>query len=65
MLVLTRTAGNNNKKGAIVIGDVVTVRVLDINGNQVRIGIDAPKEVNIRRAELAPLPKKERAYAGS
>ena len=46
MLVLTRKHGE-----AIKIGDV-EVKVLGIKGNRVLIGIDAPKETNIRRAEL-------------
>lgn len=47
MLVLSRRIGET-----LIIGDEVEVRILDINGNQVRIGIDAPKSVNIVRSEL-------------
>lgn len=48
MLVLTRKTGQ-----AIQIGDGVTVKVLRVTGNQVRIGIAAPDSCRILRAELA------------
>lgn len=47
MLVLTRKAGES-----IVIGDDVVVTVLEVRGGQVRIGIEAPREVTIYRAEV-------------
>lgn len=47
MLVLTRRVGE-----AVQIGNDITVRVLGINGNQIRLGFDAPKETNIVRTEL-------------
>lgn len=47
MLILTRRVGES-----LIIGDDVTVSVLSVKGNQVRIGIDAPKDVNIVREEL-------------
>ncbi len=47
MLVLTRRTGES-----IVIGNEVTVTVLDVRGDQVRIGIDAPKGVQIHREEV-------------
>ena len=48
MLILTRRTGET-----IVIGPDVTVTVLGIKGNQVRIGINAPKSVGIHREEIA------------
>ena len=48
MLILTRRINE-----ALVIGDNVTVTVLGVKGNQVRIGVDAPKGVSVQREELA------------
>ncbi|WP_110948275.1 carbon storage regulator CsrA [Pseudomonas bohemica] len=47
MLVLTREIGET-----FSIGDDITVRILGITGNQVRLGIDAPQHVKIHRAEV-------------
>lgn len=47
MLVLTRRLGE-----AITIGDNIRIVVVDISGHQVKLGIDAPKEVEIYREEL-------------
>ena len=47
MLVLTRRIGEK-----IIIGDNVTVSVLGVNGHQVRIGIEAPREVRVNREEI-------------
>jgi carbon storage regulator len=47
MLVLSRRLGET-----LIIGDDVKITVLGISGNQVRIGIDAPKEVSIHREEV-------------
>jgi len=47
MLILTRRVGET-----IVIGDNVIVTVLGIKGNQVRIGINAPKDVSVHREEI-------------
>jgi carbon storage regulator len=47
VLVLTRRIGEK-----IVIGDNVTVTILGAKGNQIRIGIDAPREVKVNREEI-------------
>ena len=47
MLILTRRIGE-----AVVIGDDVMLTVLGVRGNQVRLGIDAPKTVSVHREEI-------------
>ncbi|MGA1847546.1 carbon storage regulator CsrA [Deferribacter abyssi] len=47
MLVLTRKIGES-----IVIGDEIEVRIININGKTVRIGIDAPKHIVVHRKEI-------------
>ncbi len=47
MLILTRRAGE-----AVMIGNDVTITVLGVKGNQVRIGINAPKDVAVHREEI-------------
>jgi len=56
MLVLTRGI-----KEKIVIGDDVSVTVLGVKGNQVRIGIEAPLEIPVHREEIYQRILKERA----
>jgi carbon storage regulator len=47
MLILTRRVGET-----LMVGDDVTVTVLGVKGNQVRIGVNAPKEVSVHREEI-------------
>jgi carbon storage regulator len=47
MLILTRKSGET-----ITIGEDIQIRVLGVKGGQVRIGVDAPREVNVNREEV-------------
>jgi carbon storage regulator len=47
MLILTRRVGES-----LMIGDNITINVLGVKGNQVRLGIDAPKDVPVHREEI-------------
>ena len=47
MLILTRRVGES-----LVIGDEINVTVLGIKGNQVRIGVNAPRDVSVHREEI-------------
>ncbi len=55
MLVLTR-----KRNDEIVVDNQITIRVLQITGNRIRLGIDAPSATTIRRGELQPLDDLER-----
>ena len=58
MLILTRRVGET-----LMIGDSVTVTVLGVKGNQVRIGITAPKDVAVHREEIFQRIQKDDAPA--
>lgn len=47
MLILTRRVGET-----LVVGDDITVTVLGVKGNQVRLGVNAPKDVSVHREEI-------------
>lgn len=54
MLILTRRVGET-----LMVGDNVTVTVLSVKGNQVRCGINAPKDISVHREEVFERIKKE------
>ena len=54
MLILTRRVGET-----LMIGDEVTVTVLGVKGNQVRIGVNAPRDVAVHREEIYDRIKRE------
>jgi len=55
MLVLTRRVGEK-----LIIGGNVTVTILSVKGNQIRIGIDAPRDITVNREEIYQRILKER-----
>jgi carbon storage regulator len=58
MLILTRRVGEK-----VIIGENVTVTVLGVKGNQIRMGIDAPPEVQVHREEIFQRILQEREEA--
>ena len=59
MLILTRRVGET-----VMIGNEVTVTVLGVKGNQVRIGVNAPKDVAVHREEIYERIKREEDLEG-
>ena len=57
MLILTRRTGET-----LIIGDDIKVTVLSVNGNNVRLGIDAPKEVVVNRQEVHERIRSEKSF---
>jgi len=59
MLILTRRVGET-----LMIGDNVTVTVLGTKGNQVRLGVNAPRDVSVHREEIYDRIQKEKQVEG-
>jgi carbon storage regulator len=60
MLILTRRVGE-----AVMIGNEVTVTILGVKGNQVRVGVNAPRDVAVHREEIFERIKREDQGGGS
>ena len=60
MLILTRRVGET-----LIIGDDVSVTVLGVRGNQVRLGVDAPKDVAVHREEIYQKIQSEKGATSS
>ena len=60
MLILTRRVGES-----VMIGDEVAVTVLRVKGNQVRLGVNAPKSISVQREEIFQRIKREASQAAA
>jgi carbon storage regulator len=60
MLILTRRIGET-----LMVGDEVTVTVLGVKGNQVRLGVNAPKDIAVHREEIYQRIQKEKEGGNS
>lgn len=60
MLILTRRVGE-----AVMIGDEVSITVLGVKGNQVRLGINAPRSISVHREEIYRRIKREQSGGGT
>ena len=60
MLVLTR-----KENESIMIGDNIEIKILDVRENQVRVGVDAPREITVHRKEIYLAIKKENIEAAA
>jgi len=56
MLILTRRVGES-----LIIGDDIIINILGVNGNQIRIGVKAPKEISVHREEIYNRIQSEKA----
>lgn len=59
MLILTRRVGET-----VMIGNDVTITVLGVKGNQVRVGINAPKDIAVHREEVFERIRREQGNSG-
>lgn len=60
MLVLARQSGES-----LIIGDNIEIKIVEVQGNKVKIGIDAPKQISILRKELVEEAKNANKLAAS